>query len=394
MRVRSLRALQVALPLRRRVKHASHARTSTDNILVRVELASGFVGWGEGVPRDYVTGETAATSFTHFHGSELKRQLTPCATWAEALALAERLELAPVPNDARGIATNAARCALELALLDAYGRHFGESLTGIPALLAPELAEVSERVQYSGVILSARGWKARVAAVGQRVYGFDALKVKVGIAGQSDARRLRTVRRCVGPPMDLRVDANEAWPPGEVAARVRELTPARVSSVEQPVRHGDIEVLREARASGGIDPAVGFVLDESLCSMRDAERAVKLGTGEAFNLRLSKCGGFIPTLRLAQFAARAGLWVQLGCQVGESGILSAAGRHFATSVRGIRHREGSYDRRLLFDWLTEEDITFGRGGWAPRLTGPGLAVTPDPVRLAVHTVRSEVVFGP
>jgi len=37
--------------------------------------------------------------------------------------------------------------------------------------------------------------------------------------------------------------------------------------------------------------------------------------------------------------------------------------------------EGSYDRHLLKHPLTTEDLTFGRGGFAPALTRPGLGVT-------------------
>ena len=56
---------------------------------------------------------------------------------------------------------------------------------------------------------------------------------------------------------------------------------------------------------------------------------------------------------------------ELGCHPGESGILSAAGRHWAVSVAEIRYLEGSYDRYLLRELLTHEDITFGYGGRAP-----------------------------
>ena len=114
---------------------------------------------------------------------------------------------------------------------------------------------------------------------------------------------------------------------------------------------------------------------------------------DAFNLRLSKCGGFIPTLRLAQFAAARGLFCQLGCQVGETGILSAAGRHFAASVGGLRYLEGSYDRHLVRNRLTAEDVTFARGGLAPALTRPGLGVTVDAAKLDAATVRREVLLG-
>jgi len=135
------------------------------------------------------------------------------------------------------------------------------------------------------------------------------------------------------------------------------------------------------------------MLDESLCGAVDGERAVAGGWCDLFNLRLSKCGGFIPSLRLAQLAKRAGLGYQLGCQVGETGILSAAGRHFATSVGGIRYVEGSYDRHLVRDALTAEDLTFARNGTAPMLVGSGLGVTVRPADLDRVTVRRVSLLG-
>jgi muconate cycloisomerase len=90
---------------------------------------------------------------------------------------------------------------------------------------------------------------------------------------------------------------------------------------------------------------------------------------------------------LAAVAKQAGLGYQLGCHPGESGILSAAGRHFATSVCDIQYLEGSYDRHIVVEPLTREDLTFGYGGCAPALRGPGLGVTIDRAALARRTVR-------
>ena len=61
MRVVELEALQVRIPLKRRVTHASHSRSETENLVVRCILSDGSVGYGEGVPREYVTGETIDT---------------------------------------------------------------------------------------------------------------------------------------------------------------------------------------------------------------------------------------------------------------------------------------------------------------------------------------------
>jgi muconate cycloisomerase len=211
----------------------------------------------------------------------------------------------------------------------------------------------------------------------------------VGIGGQDDARRLQVIRQRVGPRKDLRVDANEAWEPVNVSDRIRELEPFGISAVEQPVSHENVNCLKEVRRQ----TSVPIMLDESLCGRFDAEDAIARGTCDLFNLRLSKCGGFIPTLRLAQLARQNGLGCQLGCQVGETALLSAAGRHFACSISGLRYLEGSYDRHLVTEALGTQDLTFRRGGWAPALGGPGLGVGLAPGALEKVTVRKESLLG-
>lgn len=389
MHVVSLEARHVRVRLRRPVKHASHSRTETDNLVVRVQLSDGKVGFGEGVPREYVTGETIDTAIDLLKRSDLTRQLKPASIFPEVLANAEAIRLADIPDDDRKCQGNAARCAVELAYLDAFGRSLGEPLMNVTKLLAPALYKPAERVQYSAVLLSSKGWKLRLMALGYRVAGFRQIKVKVGITGQNDVKRLRAVRRCVGSGVDIRIDANEAWGTS-TADRIRELERFDIRSVEQPVPHEQVESLAAVRK----EVPTPIMLDESLCGMVDAERAVAGGWCDLFNLRLSKCGGFIPTLRLTEFARQHNLGYQLGCQVGETGILSGAGRQFACSVDGITAREGSFDRHLVFDALTTEDITFSsRGGWAPMLVGSGTGVTVDPARLDAMTVRKEVLIG-
>ena len=385
MKIVELTAYHIRIPLRKPIRHASHTRTETDNLLVRCVLEDQTMGHGEGVPRDYVTGETIDGALELLRRSDVPAQLEPCSDFARAVALAEQLHLAPVPGDDRGCQGNAARCAVELAVLDAYGQCFGEGLSSVTRLLAADRYSPRPWVQYSTAITSAQGMKARLAALGMRLYGFRQLKVKVGIDGQDDVARLRIIRRWAGRGMDLRIDANEAWSPETAVERIRALEPFGITSVEQPVPHAQVQSLAEVRRQ--IKTPV--MLDESLCSRIDAERAVAQGACNLFNLRLSKCGGFIPTLRLAQFARRHGLDCQLGCQVGETAVLSAAGRHFAASVADLRYLEGSYDRHLVRESLGEKDITFRRGGWAAALSGPGLGVTLDPKALKRVVVRKE-----
>jgi muconate cycloisomerase len=390
MRVVELTAYHVRIPLVRPIRHASHARTSTDNLVVRCVLDDGTEGFGEGVPREYVTGETIDSALDLLRQSDLAAQLEPCPDFPAAVGLAERLHLAPIPDDDRECRGNAARCAVELALLDAFGRRFGEPLSRVTQLLAPNLYEPKDAVRYSYVVTSARGGlKLLLVCLLLRAYRFRQVKVKVGIAGYGDVSRLRAIHRRMRRGVDLRVDANEAWAPSEAVARIRELEPFGITSVEQPVPHADVAALADVRKQ----VRTPIMLDESLCGRIDAERAIEGGTCDLFNLRLSKCGGFIPSLRLAQLARRHGLGYQLGCQVGETALLSAAGRHFACSVAGLRYLEGSYDRHLVREALGTSDITFGWRGRAPALSGPGLGVGFDPAAMDRVTVRKEAVLG-
>jgi len=389
MRVAELTAFHVRIPLRKSIRHASHTRTETDNLIIRCMLEDGTEGFGEGVPRDYVTGETIDSALDLLRRSDLRAQMESCPDMPAAVMLAERMHLAAVAGDDRQCQGNAARCAVELALLDAYGKRFAEPLSSVTRLVGEGLYQPRSQVRYSGAITSTQGLKLRFAVWKYRIYGFHQLKVKVGIVGQNDIERLHVIRSRGGKKVDLRIDANEAWSPAEATQRILELKPFGITAVEQPVPHQDVACLAEVRKQA----RVPIMLDESLCSMVDAERSVSGGTCDLFNLRLSKCGGFIPALRLARFARRHGLGYQLGCQVGETAILSAAGRHFAASVADIHYLEGSYDRHLVCEALGTRDLTFGWGGWAPALTGGGLGVDLDRQAFQRVTIRTEPLFG-
>ena len=388
MRIAELTACIVRLPLRREIRHASATRQDSENLLIRCRLRDGTEGWGEGVPRPYVTGETAAASLQQLAATPLGEQLDrPCTGWADVIELCAAFRPPCERQDPRGHGANALRCAVELAILDAFGRLFGQPVREVvrhyPA--ARSLYVPQEQVRYSTTITADSPRRERLGALTMRLYGFHQCKVKVGVAGADDPARLRRIRFWIGPRMDLRLDANEAWRAPEVLPRLQPLLCHNLSCLEQPVAHEEVEALAALRPELGVP----LMLDESLTSLADAEAAIRQKTCDLFNIRLSKCGGFLNSLRLAALARSAGLGYQLGCHPGESGVLSAAGRQWATAVRGIRYLEGSYDRHLLRELLTREDITFGYGGRAPALPGPGLGVTIAPqvlARLSTHEI--------
>jgi len=105
------------------------------------------------------------------------------------------------------------------------------------------------------------------------------------------------------------------------------------------------------------------------------------------NVRLAKNGGLLPALRIAHQALSAGREVQLGCLVGETSILAAAGVAFLEACPKVRFVETAYGRFLLRADVTRRPVTFGRGGRirAPGGFGLGIEVSEQTLRrLAVE----------
>jgi muconate cycloisomerase len=392
MRIRQLTAYVVRLNLKRAFTHASATRRESENVLVRCELVDGTTGWGEGVPRSYVTGETPAGCVAQLASTPLAAQLSAdCNAWPDVVKLCERLEPTAQCEDPRGCYGNALRCAVELSILDAYGRLFGEPLSAVSRHVpqAKPIRATRSTVRYSAVIDAGSESLWRKALI-RRAYGFRDCKVKVGSQGDDDAARLRTIRRWIGPRMDLRLDANEAWHADELLAKMAALRPFNVSCIEQPLPHAEVGALAALREELGVP----VMLDESLASVADAKAAIADKTCDVFNIRLSKCGGYLASLKLAAIAHAAGVGYQLGCHPGETGVLSAAGRHWACSVANIRYLEGSYDRHVFQRSLTNEDMTFGYGGRGAAITRAGLGVTMNDAALSELTVsRQEFAIG-
>jgi len=389
MRIIELTARHVRIPLKKKIEHASHVRSENDTLVVCCRLDDGSTGWGEGLPRPYVTGETIETAMGQFAETDWRSQLAgDIDSLAGVVPLCGRMKLAGSPaKGQRDCFGNSVRCAVELSILDAVGRATETPLSKVTALV-PEsmpIREARDEVRYSGVITAMGGIKKTIRAAGMRLYGFPDIKLKVGMDGTNDPTAVALMRRVFGPDRDLRIDANEAWTCENLEDKLRPLLPFRISSVEQPVPHAAVDGLADIRQR--LD--VPIMLDESLCSLDDGHSAIERATCDLFNIRLSKCGGYINSLKLAALAHNAGLGYQLGCQVGETGILSAAGRHFAASVGGIRWVEGSYDRHLVHERLTVEDLTFKSGGRAPALTGAGLGVNIDHAAVERVTLREE-----
>ena len=357
----SLEIYRTAIPMRK-FEHAAGSRELAEAIVVRLERPDGAVGWGETLPRPYVTGETLESVV-----QDIRQVLWPMVRAGHGLPWE-----APQAGGPRRI--TAARCAVELALVDADARAAGRRLCGP---LPP--------VRVSGVIGSSDPARTARTLRLLRLLGLRDFKLKLGLGDEVDRENLRIVharlaRGLRAGRLSLRVDINGGWAADQTPARVDELRPLGVCLVEQPVFCPAPELADLARRC-----SLPLLADESLVTPADAEALAQAGPDRiAFNIRISKNGGLDLARRLAELAQRHGITVVAGCMVGESGILSAAQRCLLSSAPPPRFVEGNYGRFLLADDLTRPSPRFGYGGRLAAMKGPGLGVTVDPRRLARH----------
>jgi L-Ala-D/L-Glu epimerase len=379
-RITSIEVRRIQIPMGGGFEHARAKRTATDNIVCALTLSDGSVGYGEGVPRDYVTGETIESVWSVLEALELP--VTPVASMAEALELAEGVTAGIV--DRAPVVHNACRAAIELAILDSFGRVFA-----IPASAAVTAYAGSRPgpVCTHSLVLDRNGPKNRERLDQLRSrYGFRAAKIKVGFGVDEDLASIAAVRDALGPDSELRLDANREWTLDQALATMTRARELGVIVVEDPLRGQTVEEQAEGLTTlrkHGFE----VVLDEPIRTFEEARRAIELGVVDVFNLRVSKNGGLIRTARIAKLAQEHGIGLQVGTQVGETAILSAAGRHLAYSAGPVRFME-SCNEHMKFTrdhYVSEEDLNYDEHATSGPLTGPGLGITVIPSQLARFT---------
>lgn len=320
-------------PLRIRFSHHLAARDSVETLLVAAEGAPGAVGYGQALPRSYLTGETIdscqADLLTRWLPEMRRLRFAPGAGPAFLDALAE---LYCQADRERRLASYA---AAELAAVDALarmaglaGRSWWRETSSAPPLVASIPATSPRKA----------AWMARVLTW----LGYRRFKVKAGLDEAADTARLAAVRQAVGSGAWLAVDANAAWAPEQALRRIAAMKRFAVDLVEEPLRPDADAALGEIEKKAG----VAVMADESLCSAADAEKLLNQGSPSWWNLRLAKNGGFSGVRAFAALARDNGIRLYGGVLVGEASCLAAAGR-IAMGLAAFQCAEYGFPRLLL-----------------------------------------------
>lgn len=293
---------------------AYEAIETAPNVIVRIELADGLVGWGNAAPDEYVTGETA-------EGVErtIRRIFRPSLIGQDALRI-ERLwshlnRLAP--NQPAAIA------AIDIALYDLLGK---AARLPLRQLLGHARDEMLTSVTLSIEELPLSLARGKVF----QAQGFKALKVKCGLDVKEDIARVQALRQTVGEAMRISLDANQGYNVEQTLRVLSALGDCDIAFIEQPVAAADFVALREVCRRSPIP----VMADESVLSAQD----VLMTPAPLVNLKLMKTGGITGALKANAVAEARGIPTMIGC-MDESRISMAAAAHLALALDNVQYAD-------------------------------------------------------
>ena len=348
-------------------RHAAAERTATETVWIDVVASDGAVGSGESCPRSYVTGETIATAraFASRHEASLRRSIVDIETLQAWMA----------DHEEDIDANPAAWCALELALLDLIGKHHGVTVETL--LSVQPLADAVFR--YTAVLGDAPATAFHAVAERYREAGFRDFKIKLSGSVERDREKMAVFDKWT-ESVRLRADANNLWPAADEAIDALGDLGYAFFAIEEPIgkdQHADLP--RIARA---LNCAV--ILDESFSRVQQLSLLCDPAALWLVNIRVSKMGGLIRSLRVLEAARARGIGVIVGAQVGETSLLTRAALTVACAAgNSLVAQEGAFGTLLLERDVCDQPLMFGSGGVLtasayPMLGRPGLGVTFNP----------------
>ena len=384
MEVIGCKLRQTHIPFKVDFSHATKTRSAVDGILLEVVTDTGTIGYGEALPREYVTGETNQSVLSAMENTVipglLGRQFDNFESLAQWFGSFQQHYPALKANEL------CVKTLTELALLDVFGKTRQQSLIGLLG------GAHRDTLEYTGTVTAGKAEGIETYLQAYEDIGLRQFKLKVGFSWQQDREIVQWVRNRFGADAEIRVDANEAWDLPTAKTRLAALADLGVVCCEQPMPAACRDDYPELRQF--IDKRLNICVDESLCSMEDAQWLAKNQGTDVFNLRVSKNGGILTTLELAKIARQAGVVCQLGAQVGETSILTRAGQIVAEHLGDLIYHEGAFGTMLLDYDITDTPLMFSRQGLfdcRPLRDKPGLGVAVSDVLIEKMT-RQQAVF--
>ncbi len=345
MPIRRLTIDPIHIPFRQTFSHAAASRAQTEAVLVCAEGEEGLAGCGEGCPRSYVTGETLAGAQQWFHRHE--------QAWRN-LSSVDDLRVWVARHEAEIDQHPAMWCAVETACLDLFGREAGRPIEEVVG---------TSRLQGSSRYSAVLGTDSLAAFENQfkRYRGLDFTDYKVKVTGNlaEDILKCEQLTAAGIPDLCVRLDANNLWKDESEACTYLRALRVPLMGVEEPLRVGDYEGCRKLSGELGVP----IILDESFLRVGQFVAIQDEPATWVINVRVSKMGGVLRSLAVAERAKALGIPIIVGAQVGETSILTRAALTVANAYRDILvAQEGAFGTYLLERDICHPTLMFGKEG--------------------------------
>ncbi|MCL4130987.1 UNVERIFIED_CONTAM: hypothetical protein GTU68_001693 [Idotea baltica] len=200
--------------------------------------------------------------------------------------------------------SNFAICALDLAAHDLFGKIKGKSLIEI----WETTKEKYPKTNYTIGLDTIEKMVAKMKETPWPIY-----KIKLGT--DNDVAIVKELRK--NSDAIFRIDANCAWSAKETIFNAPILKDLGVEFLEQPLKADDWEGMEKVMHHS----VLPVIADESCIVESDVEKCGLHFTG--INIKLTKCGGLTPALRMIKKGKELGLKVMVGCMTESTVGISA-----------------------------------------------------------------------
>lgn len=368
MKITAIHLYAIRLPLRSPFVISYGSYSDMPSIIVKMETDEGIIGYGEGVADDHVTGESWESTF-----HTLKHTLTPALIGKNPMNIEKIHDM--MDNTIYGVPT--AKAAIDIACFDIMGKKLNQPVYQLIG------GRYHEEFPVTHVLSIADPEDMAEEAASMIQKGYQSFKMKVGTNVKEDVKRIEAVQERVGNDIAIRIDVNQGWKnSANTLTALRSLGHLNIDWIEQPVIADDIDAMAHIRSKTDLP----LMIDEGLKSSREMRQIIKLEAADKVNIKLMKCGGIYPAVKLAHQAEMAGIECQVGSMV-ESSVASSAGFHVAFSKKIITSVELTGPLKFTKDiGNLHYDVPFIRLN-----EKPGLGIEIDEDTLQELTVFQDVV---
>jgi L-alanine-DL-glutamate epimerase-like enolase superfamily enzyme len=368
MKIKDLTAYPVSFPIPadKGVTLGIGRAVKRDAVLVRIETASGLVGWGE------AHAGRAPGAVAQLANTTLKALIDGMAA-SDVVGVWDRVYKMQLASHGMGAAAAIALSGIDMALWDIRAKAVGWPLYRLIGGAARPIPAYA-----GGVSLGYQPPDELVAEAGQPVAaGYRALKLRLGDTPADDIARVEAVRGAFGDGLDILTDANAAYSLSDARRVMPALDAAGVGWLEEPFPPHDHRRYAEARSFGRTPLAAG----ENHYTRFEFHRLIEDGHVTVIQPDLSKTGGITEGLRIA---ALASAWkLSINPHTSLTGLNVAATIHLLCSIDNAGYFEADISahnpfRDQLCSWQAQVD---GDGNVHPP-EAPGLGVEIDEAMLA------------